>query len=414
MDVVQTERNLARMTRTKRQQEELGDNDIMSINSNQAPELLQENDDDRDSEKKCSTTTTTRVYKRKPSSSGETKKGSTSRSGGGVTSSRPSIFACFRRRDNNNYHHNSPKNGGGGGRPRRAFSAPAATGSRRRRRRLLEDHYRVDPERRVVLPGVPQYDPNLARDLHDFFNLIVLIPVVALNVMNWNWDLILRLYVFSNFNNNNNSNNNSHNSGNPTVVPNGTTLADAWTGEWFDLFFLVTALYFAFDLAWIIMIPNCVRSAATIIQHHVATLLYIMIPYNCPDLRWCMGACMIVEINTWFLIARRVFNKQGFPPWIIDLSFVSIRVKLISVFFYITWVVTRCIIYPYLLPLFYKSWMDHSKQMGTLWNVVALAVPLHACFCLLNLKWSYDLLMSKIRFWTRKSKHQVYKIDKGL
>ena len=314
------------------------------------------------------------------------------------SSSRPNIFVRFRRRENN------PKSSETGSRPRRAFSAPAATGRRRRRRRLLEDHYRVDPERRVVLPGVPQYDPNLARDLHDFFNLIVLIPVVALNVMNWNWDLILRMYFFS-------GNVSTHH---VKAVSDGTTLSDAWTGEWFDVFFLVTALYFLIDLAWIVIIPNCVKSPSTIIQHHVATLLYIMIPYTVEDLRWAMGACMIVEINTWFLIARRVFNKQGFPPWIIDLSFVSIRVKLISVFFYLTWIVTRCIIYPYLLPLFYQSWTEQSKKVGTMWNVVAFAVPLHSLFCLLNLKWTYDLIMSKIRFWTRKTKNQVEKLEKGL
>ncbi|KAL7567941.1 hypothetical protein ACA910_019652 [Epithemia clementina (nom. ined.)] len=331
------------------------------------------------------------------------------------TTTRPSIFVRFRRRNNNNDDVTKTKVPPLA-RPRRAFSAPAATGRRRRRRRLLEDHYRVDPERRVVLPGVPHYDPNLARDLHDFFNLIVLIPVVALNVMNWNWDLILRMYLFSGSHDNDHHHHNHHHHHHhlSKAAISGSTLADAWTGEWFDLFFMVTAVYFLIDLAWILIIPDCVKSPSTIIQHHIATLLYIMIPYQVPDLRWAMGACMIVEINTWFLIARRVFNKQGFPPWIIDLSFVSFRVKLISVLFYFTWIVTRCIIYPYLLPLFYQAFINQTRKVGTPWNLVALAVPLHTLFCLLNLKWTYDLLMSKIRFWTRKNKKEVEKIDKGL
>jgi len=324
-------------------------------------------------------------------------------------------------------------------------TAPTTSGSNvRRRRRLLEDHYRVvrsnddddigvvvgadggDDERNrrqlqdqdqqhnrrggkdgvgsgtipggqvaegglVVLPGVPVYDPDWARDWHDFFNLVVLVPVVVLNVMNWNWDLLLNSPSFHN-------------------------IQKAWTGDWFVPFFAVTALYFFVDLLWILLLPQCVKSPSTIIQHHLATMLYIIIPYTNEQYRWCMGSCMIVEVNTWFLIARRVFNKQGFPPWIIDLSFVSIRVKLISIFFYLTWIGIRCILYPALMPSFYRIWVDHSAKVGSKWNLVMLCIPLHAIFCLLNLKWSYDLLMSKLRYWRRKGHYSKLdvSVSKGL
>ena len=115
-----------------------------------------------------------------------------------------------------------------------------------------------------------------------------------------------------------------------------------------------------------------------------------------------MGACMIVEVNTWFLIARRVFNKQGFPPWtIVDFSFFSIRIKFISVMFYISWIAIRCILYPSLIVPFYYIWVNHSARVGTKLNTVGLCMPLHTIFCLLNLKWTYELLMSKIRYWKR-------------
>jgi TLC domain len=224
--------------------------------------------------------------------------------------------------------------------------------------RLLEDHYRVDrvknnPRSLVVLPGVPSHEDDWARDSHDFFNLVVLVPVVVLNVMNWNWEKLMY----------------------STSAKQAFSIQRAWTGEWFYWFFFVTLLYFVTDLVWIVSVPTCVKSPATIIQHHVATILYLLIPYSRPDYQWCMGACMIVEVNTWFLIARRVFNKQGFPPWVLNLSVVSIRVKLISIFFYLTWILIRCL----------------------------LSVPLHAAFCVLNLRWSYDLLMSKVRYWRRVS-----------
>ena len=235
---------------------------------------------------------------------------------------------------------------------------------------------------KVVLPGVIRYDDDWSRDLHDFFNLIVLVPVVVLNALNWNWDLLLTQFI--------KQNKNAH-----------IDLSRAWTGDQFTLFFQFTACYFLVDLLWILINPTCVRSPATILQHHLAALLYILIPYKVERLQWCMGACMAVEVNTWFLIARRVFNKAGFPPWRIHLSFVSLRVKVISIFFYTTWIAIRCVLYPYLMPIFYRAWIDHSKQVHTPWNIVLLCVPLHACFCLLNLKWTYDLIVSKIRYWRR-------------
>jgi TLC domain len=212
--------------------------------------------------------------------------------------------------------------------------------------------------------------------------------VVVLNVINWNWEMILDM-------------------------PANKRIQDAWTGEWFNAFFAVSVMYFLIDLVWICLVPSCVRSPATIIQHHVATLVYLLVPYAEPNVQWCMGACMSVEINTWFLIARRVFNKQGFSPWVIGLPpFVSIRVKLISIFFYLTWVSIRCILYPHLLLEFYRVWSEYSVQVGSKINVITIVLPLHAIFCLLNIKWTYDLIMSKLRYIRRKgNKHQI---SKGL
>lgn len=123
---------------------------------------------------------------------------------------------------------------------------------------------------------------------------------------------------------------------------------------------------------------------------------------------------MSVEINTWFLIARRVFNKQGFSPWVIGLPpFVSIRVKLISIFFYLTWISIRCILYPYLLLEVFQLWQEQTKKVGTKLNVVAIALPLQVIFCLLNIKWTYDLIMSKMRYLRRQGKKNEA-LSKGL
>eukprot|EP00586_Coscinodiscus_wailesii_P003458 CAMPEP_0172485418 /NCGR_PEP_ID=MMETSP1066-20121228/13480_1 /TAXON_ID=671091 /ORGANISM="Coscinodiscus wailesii, Strain CCMP2513" /LENGTH=117 /DNA_ID=CAMNT_0013250699 /DNA_START=83 /DNA_END=433 /DNA_ORIENTATION=+ len=105
----------------------------------------------------------------------------------------------------------------------RSKSAPPANGYRRT---LIHEHYRVDPEERTVLPGLPKHDSDWPREIHDFFNLIILIPVVVLNCMNWNWDILL-----------------DHLTSNEHV-------AEAWTGEWFNAFFFLTTGYFVVDLAW--------------------------------------------------------------------------------------------------------------------------------------------------------------------
>jgi hypothetical protein len=270
-------------------------------------------------------------------------------------------------------------------RNRRSRSAPPAP-----RTPMMEQHYCVDSKRKEVLPGIPIHEDDWARDSHDFFNLIVLIPIVALNVMNWNWEKMMNL-------------------------KKKETMADAWTGEWFDIFFMCTISYFLADLLWVLIIPKCVKSPTTIVQHHVVTMLYIFIPYFRPDLRWCMGACMSVEVNTWFLIARRVFNKQGFPPWIIDLSFVSIRVKLISIGFYITWIGIRCILYPIMMVYLVQRWWKVSQESGNYFNIELVNPVMHSSFCILNFKWTYDLLMSKIRYYKRRASHmKEYEVSKGL
>lgn len=270
-------------------------------------------------------------------------------------------------------------------RKRRSRSAPPAL---KKQTPIIANHYVVDSNRKIVLPGAPKYDPDWARDVHDFFNLVVLIPIIVLNCMNFNWEKMFNL-------------------------GKKEKMADAWTGEWFEAFFFTVLLYFFVDLVWILIVPHCVKSPATIYQHHIVTMLYILIPWYRPELRWCMGVCMSVEINTWFLIARRVFNKQGFPPWIIDLSFVSIRVKLISIGFYVTWIGIRCIAYPMMLVFLVKRWWKESLKSGTYFNIELVNPVLQCSFCILNFKWTYDLIMSKLRYYKRKGRKD-YTPSKGL
>lgn len=273
----------------------------------------------------------------------------------------------------------------GGRRQTRSSSAPARIG---RKHLLVEDHYRVDPVDKRLLPGLPVSDDDWARDMHDFFNLIALVPVVVLNGMNWNMDILLD-------------------------PRSKKQIHQAWAGEWFSLFYAAVIAYFVADLIWVILVPKCVKSPGVIIQHHVATLLYLVFPYIYREDAWLMGACLIVEINTWLLIARRVFNKQGFTPWVIDLPpFRSIRVKLISILFYITWITIRCILYPAIMKILVQLWWaQYKKTSYMIYNHYTICIALHSVFCILNFKWTFDLFCSKMRAW----KHgKDAKVEKGL
>ena len=122
---------------------------------------------------------------------------------------------------------------------------------------------------------------------------------------------------------------------------------------------------------WLLICPQCVRSPRVIVSHHIVSLLYILVPFSYPEYDWAMGYCMLVEINTWFLIARRYFNKQGRRPFFeinVNAGMVTggkvkslfgsgvsqgrsrlnrspsrreLAVKVISVLFYISWIATR-------------------------------------------------------------------------
>lgn len=259
---------------------------------------------------------------------------------------------------------------------RRIRSRSAPPRSNRKSRRFVEQHYIIDKENMALLPGVPVHQNDMARDMHDFFNLIILVPIIVLNILNWNWEKLMKFH------------------------PSDGFPVHAWHGDLFHPFFLSTALYFLIDLLWVLIVPRCVKSPTTIVQHHIATLLYITIPYYFPHIRWAMGVCMMVEINTWFLIARRVFNRQGFPPWTIGLPgrLFSVRLKLISICFYISWIFIRIIVYPIIMLEYVTMYRAEVAMWGRL-NVMGICLVIHAVFCVLNAKWTIDLFHSKVRQW---------------
>merc|ERR1719330_579433 len=167
----------------------------------------------------------------------------------------------------------------------------------------IEEHFLIDEAFRMLGPLV--HDSNLARDVHDWYNLVALLPVIVLTFLNFSCPGMDPYFC---------------------GVPSGVvTLPGLWTGEHWEAFWWTTFFYFVVDLLFVVMLPHCVRSPQVIIGHHTATLLYIMVPKTQPKFAWLMGCCMTVEVNTWFLIARRTFNKLGEKPF---MAGVSLRTSL--------------------------------------------------------------------------------------
>jgi hypothetical protein len=285
---------------------------------------------------------------------------------------------------------------------KRSRSAPPVFNRKNSRRSLVQQHYKIDKENHALLPGVPVHDDDFARDMHDFFNLIILVPIVVLNVLNWDWDALL----YGKSSGAGAVNNHNLHKGHAAAARGAIPFLHAWTDEYFHLFFWTTVAYFTIDLLWVCIVPKCVKSPSTIIQHHIAVFLYLIIPYLYPQFRFLMGVCMSVELNTWFLIARRVFNKQGFSPWQLDIPYlISVRVKLISIFFYITWIGIRCGVYPYVLYVMVYP-MSHVDEEGAAY-IRYIAIALQTVFCFLNANWSLQLLNSKIKQWKNKEETKI-------
>jgi len=91
--------------------------------------------------------------------------------------------------------------------------------------------------------------------------------------------------------------------------------------------------------------------------------------------------CLAVELNTWFLILRRVWH-----------------VPLVSVCFYVSWISIRLCVYPYLIYELGLIYVQRSVRVGWINHFVLLPV-IQSVFTLLNVKWTVDLVKRKRELW---------------
>jgi hypothetical protein len=123
-------------------------------------------------------------------------------------------------------------------------------------------------------------------------------------------------------------------------------------------------------------------------------MIYLMGPVCYPEYSWFMGAILSVEINTWFLILRRVVFKMS-PARPVS----PLVGQIVSAMFYLTWILIRCIIYPGVLFQFLQLAAARIAETGSVWHPEMLFIPTHAVLCILNLKWTYDLFQPIVKRW---------------
>jgi len=215
-------------------------------------------------------------------------------------------------------------------------------------------HY---PEGKLAPP--PDLGKDDARDNHDLGNLLTL-PILIIVDLHYLWVDTTQAY---------------------------------WT------FFFVVLFYFVSDLIWVITVPKCVKSVLTIKIHHTVSISYLILPFTYPEYGRFLGYVMLVELNTWFLIARRYWRRSS---------------KIFSIGFYITWVTVRVGLFTYLMINSFESYLEKVfvqldvDQSGTLtrreimrlrnWvHLMMLAPMFQTVFCALNWKWTYDLILQKMR-----------------
>ena len=145
----------------------------------------------------------------------------------------------------------------------------------------------------------------------------------------------------------------------------------------FIIFWATTMAYFIADGLFVALVPFIVKSPRTIILHHLISGGLILIPLLYPAYHWCMSYDMLVEINTWLLIARRNVERPSL---------------ILESLFYITWVVFRLVLYPFLVYRFFIEWLEAVRVTGV-WVSPLILAPLLQVFLMgLNVQWTLEMV----------------------
>lgn len=173
--------------------------------------------------------------------------------------------------------------------------------------------------------------------------------------------------------------------------------------QWFWIQFWVFLSYLLVDTLWLVLKPKSVASPTVIIGHHIVCLVgWIQPAFNERKYSVWISQCVLVEINTWFLIARRTWKSN----------------LLFSLCFYFTWIVLRLIMYPVILVQFTSYLTNTCGAVSSLYSLSScllsgdrpglLLLFLFVTLNGLNYKWTFDML------WKMAGQQKDNRERKGL
>ena len=157
------------------------------------------------------------------------------------------------------------------------------------------------------------------------------------------------------------------------------TLGLLWTGDVSWAYWHTVVAYLACDFVWIAAFPRSVKAPVSVLVHHLVTLILLMVPYTYPRFFKYAVADLVIEGNTWLLIARRRIPR----------SMPRTRAVCTAAFFS-SWVLIRLVWYPYLLFVF--AYVERVRS----------AAVLQLAICGMQVVWSWSLFKPKTKQPTRR------------
>lgn len=159
-----------------------------------------------------------------------------------------------------------------------------------------------------------------------------------------------------------------------------------WNFESYSFYTQVFVLYIFLDTIWVALIPRSVPSSIPIIVHHIASIAGLLSVYylgrNYPDYIVIVLSGGLLEINTFFLLARRNFRDSIIP----------------TVLFFGSWITLRLMMGPWVLYKtieLFQSHYDRFQNTPMLLLQASIIIIVTVSLNILNYKWTYDLLMKQ-------------------
>eukprot|EP01036_Dinobryon_divergens_P029853 gene29853-39017_t len=207
---------------------------------------------------------------------------------------------------------------------------------------------------------------------HDFFNIVVLLFICSLNI----YFLSLTTDI--------------------SLLGTDELASEPYHRFLFKLSLYLFIAYVVFDTFWVVLIPSCVLSNPTsILFHHLVTLVMTLVPFVHQQFGWHFGACILVEVNTFFLTLRRNLSR-GTAAYAIS-----------DILFYVSWVVLRLVLFPWLTLFYIREYIRFSTHAQTYFNLVLITPCLQTIVTMMSFMWTVDML--KKQFGKSKQPRQQQK-----